>query len=141
MVSLNATIEFMRANGLDRLVDAYALHVYPWSNGPGQPAAAQDRARRLAKYVVRECRPAGSPDGKPCWITEWGFKNTDKSCPPHEEDQVKLVQEMRNTFRPYVQQRKLLGLIYYAWIDTAEDFGVFRCDSLTQTGHIVLAPL
>ena len=59
MVSVNATLDFMRANGLDKLVDAYAIHVYPWANGPGQPAAVAGRQKRLAKYVLAECRPAG----------------------------------------------------------------------------------
>ena len=141
MVSVNATLDFMRANGLDQLVDAYAVHVYPWANGPGQPAAAASRRARLAKYVLAECRPPGSPDGKPCWITEWGFKNTDTSCPPHEADQVSLIEEMRDNFRPYIQQRRLAGLIYYAWIDTRENFGLFRCGSLTHSGRLAIAPI
>jgi hypothetical protein len=126
LVSANATIEFLlRANGLDKLVDAYAVHVYPWANGPGQPAAAAGRQNRLAKYVLAGCRPPGSPDGKPCWITEWGFKNTDTSYPPHETDQVSLIEEMRDNFRPYIQQRRLTGLFYYAWIDTRENSASF----------------
>lgn len=140
LVSVNATIEFLRTNGLDKLVDAYAVHVYPWANGPGQPAAAAGRQARLARFVLAECRPAGSADGKPCWITEWGFKNKDTSCPVHESDQVALIREMKNNFLPYVQQRKLLGLFYYAWVDTRENFGVFRCGSLTQSGRLAIAP-
>jgi hypothetical protein len=141
MVSVNATLDFMRANGLDKLVDAYAVHVYPWANGPGQAAAAAGRQSRLAKYVLAECRPAGSADGKPCWITEWGFRNTDTSCPVREADQVSLIEEMRNNFLPYVEQRRLLGLFYYAWVDPMENFGVFRCGSLTQSGRLAIAPL
>lgn len=141
MVSVNATIDLMRANGLDKLVDAYAVHVYPWANGPGQPAAAAGRQSRLAKYVLAECRPQRGSDGKPCWITEWGFRNNDTSCPVHESDQVSLIEEMRNNFRPYVEQRRLLGLFYYAWFDPMENFGVFRCGSLTQSGRLAIAPL
>jgi len=140
MVSVNGTIEFMRANGLDKLVDAYAVHVYPWANGPGQVAAATGRQNRLARYVLAECRPAGRGDGKPCWITEWGFRNTDTSCPMHEADQVALIEEMRNNFRPYVEERRLLGLFYYAWVDPMENFGVFRCGLLTQSGRLAIAP-
>lgn len=139
-VSVNATLDFMRANGVDRLVDAYAVHVYPWSNSPGDPSAAAGRRDRLAKYVLAKCHPAGSPDGKPCWITEWGFKNVSSSCPPDEHAQIQLIQEMRNDFMPYIQQRKLLGLLYYAWIDDAEHYGVFRCGSLTNSGHLALQP-
>ena len=141
MVSINATLAFMRANGLDKLVDAYAVHVYPWANGPGQPAAAAGRRDRLAKYVLTQCRPAGSPDGKPCWITEWGFTNRDTSCPTHEVDQVSLIKEMNNTFRGYADQGSLAGLFYYAWIDTRENFGVYRCGVLTEAGKLALSSM
>ena len=122
-------------------MDAYAVHVYPWANGPGQAAAASGRQSRITKYVLAECRPAGSADRKPCWITEWGFRNTDKSCPFHEADQVSLIEEMRNDLRPYVRQRRLLGLFYYAWVDTMENFGVDRCGSLTWSGRLAIAPV
>lgn len=141
IVSINATLQFMRANGLDKLVDAYGIHVYPWDNGPGQPAAAEGRRARLARFDLTECKPAGSPDGKPCWITEWGFKNKDASCPIHEADQVALIKEMRDNFRPYVRQGRLTGLIYYAWIDTRENFGVYRCNALTESARLAIAPM
>ena len=141
IVSINATLQFMRANGLDKLVDAYGIHVYPWDNGPGQPAAAEGRRARLAKFDLTECEPAGSPDGKPCWITEWGFKNRDKSCPADETRRAALVGEMRSTFRQYVQQGKVQALMWYAWIDPAENFGVFRCGALTPAGQLALSPM
>jgi len=141
MVSVNATIEFMRANGLDELVDGYAVHVYPWANDPGQAAATLGRKTRLANYVLAECRPEGSKSGKPCWITEWGFKNTDTSCPLHEKPQVTLIEEMKNIFREYAGQGKLKGLFYYAWIDSRGNYGLFRCGSLTQSGRLAIAPL
>jgi hypothetical protein len=52
-----------------------------------------------------------------------------------------LVEEMRNTFRPYVQQRALQELLWYAWIDPAENFGVFRCGGLTDAGKRTLSPM
>ena len=141
MVSVNATLAFMRANGLDALVDGYAVHVYPWANGPGQADAAAGRRSRLRAYVLTQCRPAGSGEGKPCWLTEWGFKNDDTACPVKEDNQVALVREMRDNFRPYIQNGSLKALIYYAWIDTSENFGVFRCGALTETGRLAIAPL
>jgi hypothetical protein len=141
IVSINATLKFMRANGLDKLADAYGIHVYPWDNGPGQPAAADGRRTRLAKYDLTECKPAGSPDGKPCWITEWGFKSRNKSCPADESGRTALVREMKDAFRPYVQQRKVQALTWYAWIDPVENFGVFRCGGLTTAGKLALSPM
>jgi hypothetical protein len=59
-VNASATLDFMRAHGLDDLVDAYGVHTYPWMNDPGSPAAAMGRRERLQKYVLEECRPKGS---------------------------------------------------------------------------------
>lgn len=140
-VSVNATLDFLRAHGVDKLVDAYAVHVYPWSNNPGDPSAAAARRDRLAKYVLGKCHRVGTPDGKPCWITEWGFKNTSTNCPVDDRVGVQLVEEMRNNFAPYVRERKLLGLIYYAWIDEAEHYGVYRCGGLMESGRLAIAPM
>jgi hypothetical protein len=141
MVSINATLEFMRANGLDQLVDGYAVHVYPWANSPGQLAAATGRHARLARYVLTQCQSPGHAGGKPCWITEWGFTNNDGSCPVREADQVTLIKEMRSAFRQYAREGRLAGLFYYAWIDTREKLGVYRCDALTESGRLAIADL
>jgi hypothetical protein len=139
-VSASATFDFMRTHGLDDLVDAYGVHTYPWTNDPGAPSAEAGRRQRLQKYVLAECRPAGSGGGKPCWITEWGVPNRDAACPPHEKDQIALVNETRANLRPYVAERRVLGLFYYAWLDSREGFALYRCDRLTETGRAALAP-
>jgi hypothetical protein len=139
-VSGPATFDFMRANGLDDLADVYGVHTYPWTNDPGNPGAAAGRRERLQKYVLAECRPEGSAGGKPCWITEWGIPNHDASCPVHETNQIILVNETRTNFRPYIAQKRVLGLFYYAWLDSREGFAVYRCDHLTETGRLALAP-
>jgi hypothetical protein len=140
-VSANATLDFLRANGVDEFVDACAVHVYPWGNNPGDPSAQAARRDRLAKYVLNKCRPAGALDGKPCWITEWGFKNNSTGCPGDDHTPARLIREMRSNFAPYVRRRKLLGLIYYAWSDDAEHYGVYRCGSLTESGRLAIAPM
>jgi hypothetical protein len=82
MVSLPATMTFLRANGLDSLVDGYGIHTYPSTDHPGDPSATSRRAARFESVDLAPCHAAGQPGGKPCWITEWGFPNTDFSCPP-----------------------------------------------------------
>ena len=139
-VSAAATLDFMRANGLDDLVDVYGVHTYPWTDNPGNPGAVAGRRERLAKYVLAECQPLGSAVGKPCWITEWGIPNHDTACPPRETNQIALVNETRTNFRPYIEQKRVLGLFYYAWLDTREGFAIYRCDHLTETGRLALAP-
>jgi hypothetical protein len=139
-VSATATLDFMRANGLNDLVDVYGVHTYPWANDPGNPGDAAGRRERLQKYVLAECRPEGSAGRKPCWITEWGISNHDASRPPDETNQIILVNETRTNFRPYIAQKRVLGLFYYAWLDSREGFAVYRCDHLTQVGRLALAP-
>ncbi len=39
-VSINATVQFLRANGLDKLVDAYGIHTYPVGEHPRTPQNA-----------------------------------------------------------------------------------------------------
>jgi hypothetical protein len=139
-VSGPATLDFMRAHGLDDLVDIYGVHTYPWTDNPGNPGAAAGRRERLQKYVLAECRPKGSVGGKPCWITEWGVPNHNASCPPHETNQITLVNETRTNVRPYISQKRVLGLFYYAWLDSREGFAVYRCDHFTETGRLAVAP-
>ena len=139
-VGAAATLDFMRANGLDDLVDVYGVHTYPWTDNPGGPAAATGRRVRMQKYVLTECLPQGGVGGKPCWITEWGIPNHDSSCLPTETSQIVLVNETRSNFRPYVAQKRVLGLFYYAWLDTREGFAIYRCHHLTETGRLALAP-
>lgn len=135
-----ATLDFMRAHGLDDLVDAYGVHTYPWTNNPGNPAAAAGRRERLQKYVLAECRAEGSVGGKPCWITEWGIPNLDASCPSHEANQITLVKETRTNFLPYIADKRVSGVFYYAWLDSREGFAIYRCGNLTETGRLALAP-
>ncbi len=145
MVSVNDTLDFMRANGLDSLVDGYAVHVYPMGTGAGDPKAAAIRRERLAKYVLKQCRPAGTPGGKPCWLTEWGFNNKDQSCPTNDTTRALLVREMMGNYRPYVQQGSLIGLFYYSWNNVPDSpsfspLTIFRCGSLTEGGKLAIDP-
>jgi hypothetical protein len=143
VVSINATLEYMRAHGLDSLVDAYAVHVYPDSQGPGDPKFGAQRKSSLANYVLTECRALGSRDGKPCWITEWGFNNTDMTCPIDNTNRTKLVKEMMSDFRSYVLQGRLAGLMYFSWNSdpTTKNISVgsiWRCGALTEGGQLSL---
>jgi hypothetical protein len=119
---------------------AILAELHAGTNDPGNPVAAAGRRERLQQYVLEECRPAGGVGGKPCWITEWGVPNQDTSCPLHETNQITLVNETRSNFRPYIAQKRVLGLFYYAWLDAREGFAIYRCDHLTETGRLALAP-
>jgi hypothetical protein len=138
-VSINATIQFLRANGLDKLVDAYGIHTYPWESTPAR------RKVHLEKYAVAECHPANSTGGKPCWITEWGISNKDMSCPLDDAARAALVKETMDDFRELAKQGRLGGLVYFAWntdpwAKKVDPLSVYRCGILTQGGKLALHP-
>ena len=129
-VTISATLEYLRANGLDALVDAYGVHTYPSTIG-----TAAFRLARLQQDTLAECQPQGL--GKPCWLTEWGLPAGDATCPENDTPRAALMREMRADFRRFGQQGRLTGLLYYAWTD--DKYGVERCGSLTESGRLALA--
>jgi hypothetical protein len=143
-VSIAATLQFLRAKGLDHLVDAYGVHTYPPADRPGVPDAMADRLSRLERIVFPECRARGV--GKPCWLTEWGFTVAGNGCPADDATRLKLVQEVRRQLKTFVDQGRLTGLFYYTWEGHAgapkEDrFSVFLCGAVTPSGRLALAPM
>lgn len=59
-VSFRDTLEFLRQNGMDKLVDGYGVHVYPDAD-PRRPVSA--RISSLEENVFSACSKA-----KPCWM-------------------------------------------------------------------------
>jgi hypothetical protein len=146
MVSLPATMAFLRANGLDGLVDAYGIHSYPTGDHPGDPAAAAGRTARFESVDLSPCRAPAQPGGKPCWITEWGFANGDLSCPLKDSGRALLVKEMRVNFAGAAKEGRLAGIVYFAWNSDPwskqlDADSIFRCDGLTESGELAVAPL
>jgi hypothetical protein len=146
MVGLAATIAFLRAHGLDRLVDAYGVHSYPSGAKPGDRAMAAQRTRRFMDVDMAECRPAGAKDGKPCWITEWGFPNKDFDCPAHDDGRARLVEEMRANFARVAAERRLAGVTIFAWNSEPwskqpDADSVYRCGALTPSGRLAIEPI
>lgn len=137
-VTISATIRYLREFGLDRYVDGYGIHTYPWKNGPGESGPAANRRSRLEKYALEECS-----ESKPCWVTEWGFQNKNLTCPSDESERSILVRELMSDFRPYIKQGRLKGLLYFVWSRDAwskeeDPYSVFRCGALTESGRLAL---
>jgi len=146
MVSLPATMAFLRANGLDSLVDGYGIHTYPSSDHPGDPAAAARRTERFESVDLGPCRPAGQSGGKPCWITEWGFPDKDFSCPAKDSARTLLVQEMRVNFAKAAAERRLGSIDYFAWNSDPwskqpDADSIYRCGGVTESGKLAIALL
>jgi hypothetical protein len=146
MVSLPATMEFLRAHGLDSLVEGYGIHTYPSSDHPGDPTAAARRAARFESVDLGPCRAAGQSGGKPCWVTEWGFPNRDLSCPLNDSARILLVQEMRLDFAKAAGEHRLAAIDYFAWNSDPwskqpDSDSVYRCGGLTEAGRLAVTPL
>ncbi len=112
---------------------------------PGNPTAAAQRAARLTSVDLAECRARGTDGGKPCWITEWGFPNTDLSCPAKEVGRTLLIEELRKDFAAAAAERRLAGIDYFSWNSDpwAKQTGpdsVYRCGALTESGRQAIAP-
>jgi hypothetical protein len=145
MVGLSATMTFLRAHGLDSLVDAYGIHSYPSTAQPGNPTAAAQRLARLNSVDLAPCRPKGSSEGKPCWVTEWGFPNSNLSCPPNETSRTLLIEEVRHDFDQFTAEHRLVGIDYFSWDSdpwskTIDADSVYRCGMLTESAGQAVAP-
>ena len=135
-VSIPATIEFMRQNGLDELVDGYGVHFYPSNYNVDTPVS--ERIHGLEERALALCTRA-----KPCWLTEWGFANPNLSCPLNDETRLKLFQTEREAFKTFVNQGRLVATIYYNW-ESKHGFeypSIFRCGALTDAGKLALSPM
>jgi hypothetical protein len=136
-INLHDSIAFWHQEGLDKLVDGYGIHVYP-SADLNRPVAA--RVDSLEQDMFSACRLGG----KPCWITEWGFGNSNEACPTVDETRVKLVQAMRSAFQRFTHQGQLAALIWYDWTITPgkpDSWAIFRCDAITEAGKLALSPM
>ena len=145
-ISVGATLDFLRANGLDRLVDGYGLHSYPSPKNPGNAEGAANRLSHLEQNGLSECQPTGSTNGKPCWFTEWGFSNVGDTCPVDDAARTMLVREMRGTFSRLAQQGRLRGQLFYTWegnihAKQEDHASAFRCGTLTESGRLAIAPM
>jgi hypothetical protein len=135
-VSIPATIEFMRQNGLDELVDGYGVHFYPSNTNPNTPIS--ERIHGLQERALASCTR-----GKPCWLTEWGFATPNLSCPLNDDTRLKLFRTEREAFNSFVSEGRLAAAIYYNWQSKPgfEYPSIFRCGALTEAGKLALSPM
>jgi hypothetical protein len=132
-VSIPATYAFLRAHGLDQLVDGYGVHDYPPEVKPGDKAGAAQRLSVLDSKIF----PPGN--AKPYWLTEWGFSSTATSS---EEDQsrTRSVTEMRAYFRRLFQEGRLRGVFWYVW-NEPDRCSIYRNGALMEAGKLAIAPM
>ncbi len=139
-VAINATLQFLRANGLDNLVDGYGIHFYPGGS-------FQQVDINLSNNVVTECGSAGPKGSKPCWITEWGVINPTNSCPMDDSLRIPMIQHMMEDFRDLAREGRVQTALYYAWNSSPgtnpndpHPITIFLCGGVTEGGRIALTP-
>lgn len=132
-VSIPATYAFLRANGLDKLVDGYGVHDYPPEVKPGDKAAAAQRKAQLDNLIF----PPGN--AKPYWLTEWGFSSTAASS-AQDQDRARSVAEMRAYFLQVSRQGRLGGIFWYVWNEPDRD-SIYRGDALMEAGKRAVAQM
>lgn len=147
-VSVDATLNFLRANGIDRLVDGYGLHFYPAATNPGTAQGLAALRAHLQLNGLSECQPSGAAKGKPCWVTEWNFnglKGLD-GCPIDDSSRVAMVREMRGVLHELAEQHRLGGSLYYTWqgqihAPKEDRDSAFLCGELTESGKMAASPM
>ena len=132
-VSIPTTYAFLRAHGLDDLVDGYGVHTYPPQVKPGDEVAAAQRRAQLDKYVF----PPGNP--KPYWVTEWGFPSVATSS-ANDQSRAQSVSEMRDYFSGIFRQGRLGGLFWYVWNEPDRN-SIYRSGQIMEAGRRAVAPL
>jgi len=132
-VSIPATYAFLRAHGLDKLVDGYGVHTYPSQVKQGDKAAAAQRSADLNKNVF----PPGNT--KPYWLTEWGFSSSATSS-AQDQQRTQSVREMRDYFLSLYRQGRLAGMFWYVWNEPDKN-SIYRGNSIMNAGRVAVAPM
>jgi hypothetical protein len=132
-VSIPATYAFLRAHGLDNLVDGYGVHDYPPVVKPGDKDAAARRTAMLDKSIF----PPGN--AKPYWLTEWGFPSFATSS-AEDQERTRSVAEMRTYFLHLFHQGRLGGIFWYVWNEPDRD-SIYRGGILMEAGKQAIAPM
>lgn len=123
-------ITLLRERGLDDVVDAYGIHLYP---GRKRHAALMRDVTALLDF----CQPRDT--GKPCWVTEWGLANTERACPVDDREREAAIRTVRRAFDQLVDQQRLDAAFYYDW-DTQPAYSVWRCGALSPAGVAAIEP-
>ena len=91
-VTISATLEYLRENGIDALVDGYGVHTYPCVAG-----GAAARLRRLEQDTLADCRPQGQ--GQAVLDHRMGLAGRGPLAPSMTCRLSALIREMRADFQ------------------------------------------
>ncbi|MDR3496440.1 MAG: hypothetical protein P4L82_17715 [Ancalomicrobiaceae bacterium] len=131
-VSIPVTYAFLRAHGLDALVDGYGVHSYP----PQVTGDDKTALPQLRKYLNDNIFPNGN--AKPFWLTEWGFGSDGSAAA--ENQRAHSVAATRAYFDNLCKQGRLKGVFWYMWNAPGND-SIYRTGRLMPSGRLVVAPM
>ncbi|MDX0498893.1 glycoside hydrolase [Sinorhizobium medicae] len=134
-------VALLQERGIDSLVDAYGIHIYPGRKAapaiyPGRKAAPAIAAR--VRSLLEFCQPAAT--GRSCWVTEWGIANTARSCPVDDRSRGKAIGATRAAFGEFIEAGRLTAAYYYDW-DSEPSYSLWRCGKLSPDAATALSPL
>jgi hypothetical protein len=132
-ISIEATLEYLRQQGIDDLIDAYGIHEY--SNH------RKTWAEQRAKWWDKSLAICGLAGGKPCWITEWGISNLSPGCDVDDSLRVRLIGYTKTYLRALADQEKIARAFYFNWAMRPNPIGqsvfwqgIHRCGRLMPAG-------
>jgi len=124
-VSINATLNYFRANGLDTIADTYGIHFYPNAN-----VTPEQRYKDLANNALTQCGKYGVS----CTVTEWGFRLPSFTCPLNDSNRNNLAYEILSDVANWGSTVR--SMIWFDWLSL--QYGLYQCGGETATGHLVL---
>jgi hypothetical protein len=124
-VSINATLNYLRAYGLDTAADSYGIHFYPNAN-----ATSVQRDAELANNALTQCGKYGVS----CSVTEWGFRLPSFTCPLNDGSRYNLTHEILSDVAAWGPAVR--SMIWFDWL--SPQYGLYHCGAETVTGHLVL---
>jgi len=125
-ISINATLNYLRAYGLDTIADTYGIHLYPNAN-----ATREQRYKDLANNALTQCGKYGVS----CTVTEWGFPLPSSfKCPVNDGSRYNLAYEILSDAANW--GTAVRSMIWFDWLNAR--YGLYQCGSETATGYLVL---
>ena len=124
-VSINATLNYLRAYGLDTIADTYGIHFYPNAN-----ATSAQRYHDLADNALAQCGKYGVS----CTVTEWGFRLPSFTCPLNDSNRNNLAYEILSDVANWGSAVR--SMVWFDWLSL--QYGLYQCGAETATGHLVL---
>jgi len=124
------TLHLLAMRGLDRIIDARAMHLYP------QPSDSPEQRQKALDSALSDCEVDGPSKG--CWLTEWGFNSLSRSCPDDDSLRKVLVEETRRAIDQAAARGWLVSALYFEW-EGKTPRSVWRCGRLSPAGRIAIS--